>query len=387
MENEPKELIRAENVDNFSGGGGDFLSGGGSAHKRSERETGFELLRIASVFLIGCVHVLNYGGMLSNAANGTELLFMRLLYSFFMPSVNVFVLISAYFTAKSRFKIKKIALLWGEVLFFGLVPYAVFLLVTGGKFDVMRFLRYLFPVSGNAFWFFTAYLLTYLASPFLNLILEHAGKKKLILLVAGLSALTWFIHVPLGEVIPLAGGYSLTWFIALYLIGGYLRLYPPSVKKYVPALVYLVCVLSVWGMSYAKRDNLFMQILCNTFDYDQPLVLAESVCLLLMFRGIRIKNQVIHGAICFVSSCTFGIYLFQESALKSVLYFDLLHVGFAYGRPAAAAWTILFALGVFFSGIAADCVRKVLAFVCKKIFAAIKSRIKRRKKEQQADPS
>ena len=73
--------------------------------ERSKRETGFEILRILSMFFIMLVHVLNAGGMLKNA-NAETLPWHYLLYSFFVPAVNVFVLISAYFMVKSKFKFK-----------------------------------------------------------------------------------------------------------------------------------------------------------------------------------------------------------------------------------------------------------------------------------------
>lgn len=38
--------------------------------KRNTREVGFEILRIFAMFLICCVHVMNYGGMLGNAPGG-----------------------------------------------------------------------------------------------------------------------------------------------------------------------------------------------------------------------------------------------------------------------------------------------------------------------------
>ena len=48
--------------------------------KRVKRETGFELLRIIAMFLIGAVHVMNYGGMLSNSLEET-IVWQRLIYA------------------------------------------------------------------------------------------------------------------------------------------------------------------------------------------------------------------------------------------------------------------------------------------------------------------
>lgn len=50
---------------------------------KKQREGGIELLRIFAIFLITCVHMLNFGGFLGHAASDFELSILRLLYAFF----------------------------------------------------------------------------------------------------------------------------------------------------------------------------------------------------------------------------------------------------------------------------------------------------------------
>ena len=76
--------------------------------KTKTRQAGLEILRIISILLITCVHMLNYGGFLKNAGSNEELLILRFLYSLFVVAVNVFVLICGYFMVKSNPKKKKI---------------------------------------------------------------------------------------------------------------------------------------------------------------------------------------------------------------------------------------------------------------------------------------
>ena len=51
---------------------------------RNKRETGFEILRILAMFFIMLIHLLNAGGMLTNA-NKNTIIWHKLLYSFFTP--------------------------------------------------------------------------------------------------------------------------------------------------------------------------------------------------------------------------------------------------------------------------------------------------------------
>lgn len=64
---------------------------------KKQREGGIELLRIFAIFLITCVHMLNFGGFLGHAASDFELSILRLLYAFFMIAVNIFVIITGFF--------------------------------------------------------------------------------------------------------------------------------------------------------------------------------------------------------------------------------------------------------------------------------------------------
>ena len=105
---------------------------------RCKRETGFEILRIIAMFLIGAVHVMNYGGMLANSLQQT-IMWQKLIYSFFIISVNIFVLISAYFMVNSKIKVKKLALLWAQTITYAVISYLIFSLIINNNFSISSF--------------------------------------------------------------------------------------------------------------------------------------------------------------------------------------------------------------------------------------------------------
>ena len=151
--------------------------------KKSSRELGIEILRILAMFLIVCQHFINHGGFLKNAGDYT--FFLNLTNVLFSPAVNVFVLISGYFSINSKFKIKKCLSLWLQVFFF-----SILMLLISSLFDVSISDNYVYqsltPVISKIYWFFSAYILLYLTTPYLVAMLNAITRKQFTWLVIGI---------------------------------------------------------------------------------------------------------------------------------------------------------------------------------------------------------
>lgn len=355
--------------------------------ERAKRETGFELLRIIAMFLIGAVHVMNYGGMLQNGLPQT-IKWQRLIYAVFTVAVNVFVLISAYFMVKSKLKPKKIVYLWLQVVAYSVGCYMILCVFSDAQFSLFEFVKCCIPVISNKYWFFTAYFLLMLVSPFLNKILHHTSKKELLFLNLLLFLMVCVSNsLPIVTIISLNGGYSLPWFIFLYIFAGMLRLYPLSIKKWVLGIVYVASTLLLWLCSFLDTTKLLFQLINNQMIYTSPLVLIASISIFLLFKGINIKNNFIHNTICWISSLTFGIYLLQESAIKPWLYFDCLRVQMFYSSVWSPLAVLLVALEIFVVGLVCEIIRKLLLLCIKPITVKIEGWIENKltaKKEKVA---
>ena len=91
--------------------------------KIDNRESNFELLRIISMILIVLHHYALHGGLFQpNNLNEKVGLFILLGGKI---GVNVFVIISGYFLVNSKFRIKKLLQLIGQVYF-----YAIFIIIS-----------------------------------------------------------------------------------------------------------------------------------------------------------------------------------------------------------------------------------------------------------------
>lgn len=334
---------------------------------RNKRETGFEILRVLAMFLIGAVHVMNYGGMLANAPQST-ILWQRLIYSVFVVSVNVFVLISAYFMVCSRLKITKLIKLWCLVFAYSVISYLVASIFLFDNFTFGGLISSCFPILTNKYWFFTAYFILMLLSPFLNKVLHNSSKKELYILILLLFGLTCVAtRMEIGSVFNLNGGYTVFWFCILYLIAGTLRLYPINLGKKKCIVLYVLLTIILWLNSGIATSNSVALFFINSLDYTSPLVLICSILLILIFKDINIQNTLIHNSICFVSSLTFGIYLTQESSIKPYLYFNILKVQSFYNSSYAPLGVLLFALGIFIFGLIIELVRKFLLILFNKL--------------------
>lgn len=344
------------------------------SNQKKTRQTGLEILRIISMFLIGCVHVLNYGGMLKNATGDNAVLWMKLVYAFFTTSVNIFILITGYFMVKSKPKFKKLIHLWFQVLAYSLITYLAIVLIYNEPFKIKDLFLVCIPIVNKRFWFITTYFVLFLIIPFLNILINNLSKKQANILMIGILIFVYLTtRFGIRTIASLNNGYSLLWFIILYFTGAYLRLYPLKVKKIFVVLTYFIAIVGIWLFFMYPPKSEWSFFYSNTPDYNAPLVFIASVCIFLIFKDINFKNKFINSVVGFVSSCTFGIYLFQESYIKYYLYYDWLNIKRFY-TSVWPAWFKVLCLGavIFLLGFIVEVIRKIIVKVGKIIVNKVK---------------
>lgn len=334
---------------------------------RNKRETGFEILRILAMFFIMLVHLLNAGGMLDNATQGT-IPWHRLLYSFFTPAVNVFVLISAYFMVSSKIKFKKLVNLWCQVVFYCVISYLISSLLIYDNFSGKIMAQCLFPITTKQYWFFSAYFILMLLSPFLNKILHNSTKKELYGLCIFLFILSYLsMKQYIGLVINLNTGYSVLWFICLYFFAGTLRLHPLKINKIHIGIIYFSSTFLLWIFSFLPTGNYWIYLIHNSFDYTSPLVIIASISLLLLFNGVNVKNIYIHNSICYISTLTFGIYLIEGGHLHNYIHWNIFKIQKYYLSAISPLWIIIIALETFVLCAIIEMIRKFFLMFFRKI--------------------
>lgn len=296
----------------------------------SKRQANFELLRIVAMLMIISLHYLVKGWVATPfpfaAKENPVGVFAWLIEAFCIVSVNCYVLISGYFFVESAWKPGRVASLLFQVLFYSL-PIPVLFLWTGvisrGALDVYDWIGFLFPFGTEHYWFATAYLVMYLFAPFLSAGIEKMKKRDLQILMALL--LTFFMLEKTILPIYLATdrhGYDFGWFLCLFVVAGYIRLYgiswlekqSHSVGAYVLSSL-LIWMLALCSNTLGSEIETFVHYANMLYTYNHVLCLAGSISLFYVFKNMRIKEGRFAEAVRKLAPYTFGVYLLHEHIL------------------------------------------------------------------------
>ena len=298
--------------------------------KNHQRKSNYELMRIISMYMIIINHILDR--QLTINTTGTTQLIIYVINVIIRVHVCSFVLLSGYFQYKNRFKLSKVISINNSVWFYNVVYFVVlslFGLVSLGSVDKFKVLS---PLCYNNYWFVITYLLLYLISPLLNIIINKVNKKQFQKIIILLFCLFSIMTSCTGNnVYNNNSGFSVTNFILLYFIGSYLGKYPIKdcfiFKKMSNNLFKLVCIVSFMILaginllilyftnSVASYGNIIGYISgifkSMVFSYDNPIIIIQSVFYFLFFGSLSFKNKFINK----IAKYTLGIYLVHENPL------------------------------------------------------------------------
>ena len=130
---------------------------------RKQRNYGIDLLRMIAMLMVVILHILGKGGVLQ-AAPPLSIRYETawLLETAAYCAVDCYALISGYVGFGTRCRYADLAALWLRVVFYTVTITAVFALVLPGSVSAGEWLRAIFPVMFNQYWYFTAYFCLFL---------------------------------------------------------------------------------------------------------------------------------------------------------------------------------------------------------------------------------
>lgn len=302
--------------------------------KKTERKSNFELMRIVSMFMIVVWHFIMHSNLVGRSS-GTLNLTLDFIYAIFCIHVNSFVLLSGYFQYNKKFNFKKIIPLIGATWFYKALFAIIFValgIVVIGKFDMLCFLLPIdFSFSfGSFYWFINMYIVLYLLSPFLNILIRNLSQKNhRRLMILSIILFSILPYVTLQSTFS-NNGYNIASFMMLYIIGAYFGKYKLEnnfhFKNYslekrrfiLIASLLFVFVLQFMILCLIRcldgYDNIFLVyirsvVLGGKNVFSAPLIVFETIIYLLLFETFNIKSKFINK----VASLTFGIYLVHEN--------------------------------------------------------------------------
>ena len=296
----------------------------------SKRQANFELLRIVAMLMIISLHYLVKGGAATSfpfvAKEDPVGTFAWLIEAFCIVAVNCYVLISGYFCVESVWKPGRVVSLLCQVLFYSLLTPVILLLsgvVSMRDLDVYDWIGFVFPFGTEHYWFATAYLVMYLFAPFLAAGIQKMKKRDLqilmVLLLAFFSLEKTIIPVYLATD---RYGYDFGWFLCLFIIAGYIRLYGISwLEKQSHAVgAYALSCLWIWMLSLFSNTlggeiDAFIHYANMPYTYNHLLCLAGAVSLFYVFKNCSVREGRSADLIRLLAPCTFGVYLLHEHIL------------------------------------------------------------------------
>lgn len=341
---------------------------------KEKRNYALDLLRIVSMVMVVFLHCYNKAGLSNNItpAYGTaNWYFIQSLNILCYVAVNCFVLISGYFLCTSSFRLRRWVSVWGQALLYSVGIYLLLALtgLGGTTFSFLEFAKSCIVFPSGRYWFVRAYLLMYLLSPILNILIRAMTKRQHFLcccLLLGLFSLLQNVFY-FSDFSGMGGGYSYLWFCVLYLAAAYFRLYVPQrVPRQRWMLAgYLLCVLFICAVrftAYAVTPAIFGGVRGESiFNYYNAVpVVAASLFLFQFFRGISIQKPAAKRLIGAIAPLTFGVYLLHEHPTLRPLLWSKLNFPALAASPALPAAVLAAALGIFAVGCGIEYLRRLL---------------------------
>lgn len=240
--------------------------------------------------------------------------------------VALFILMAGYFGIKSTFKWSKVVQLLLQVFTYSIGILLICKYLGIAKVEMMDSIKYFFPTLTKQYWFFTAYIVLYILSPYFNQAIELMSKKTLACFIATMFVLWSVVRTLTG-----CDMYNseFPWFAMYYFMGAYLRLYPDSLwcqKKMAVGLVAgcsAILFLAIVVLDFMGRiHHIFSENATFFHGRTSFLILGLSVGLLVLFSHMNFHSVWINK----IASSMFGVFLIHtHPCLKYFIWNDLLH--------------------------------------------------------------
>lgn len=180
--------------------------------------------------MVVTLHVFSHGGVMggSEALTGAHWYACNFIKYLCFGAVNCFVLISSYFLSKAQLRAKRAVSFVLQVLFYSVALYLVGVVI--GEIeptDGEQLTKAVFPLSTSQYWFASSYIGLYLLSPLLNSGIRGLSRRQHLASTVVLLVMTAVLPgvFPFADTWKAGRGYSLIWFIALYVLAAYIGKY------------------------------------------------------------------------------------------------------------------------------------------------------------------
>ena len=321
------------------------------------RNYGLDILKILSMVYVVILHALGQGGMMNKGSLGMQFASMAL---FFVttPAVNIFALVTGYvsYTDKKKpLNRKRLFEMWFQVVFYALAITAICKFVIPNKVTTRDFVSSVMPLYYDIYWYFTAYFIVSILSPFVNAAVrtlsESTLRKVFFVMIVIFSFFTSFCYS-----LNIITSHSFTWIFLLYIMGAIMKKCHIGAK--LPSSIFIIGIIGcnffnwivTWvGEKYVSGSDWYFTVLS---DYISPTMIIQAICYLLLFRKIKASAGA-KRVIKFLSPLVFATFLIDA---HPVIYRDVMAGIFTPATEWNVFLMILFLIGFGIVFVAIACI-------------------------------
>ena len=319
------------------------------------RKSNIDILRIfAILFVIGHHCIINDFGLQNILRNNLkssteEVAVMALLNSVFIIGVNIFFLLSGYL---------RISFKWSKIVALALKTYIIYgfiallgLYIGYLKIDI-KFIQHLLDPL-DMYWFIMTYILLYITSPLLNIILDEISiimSKKYFLGVIFICCGYGFL---IDSNLHIINGYSYLMAVALYLLGGILSkiMFIRNTRKCIFYSILCVTINSALVLFFYLVGC--GDIAWKMYSYNNPLVVLYSIFILLIFLNIpeNLNLKIIEK----LATSTFCVYIVHSTNwLSEIRKIPIVFLVTRYGFLTAICFLPCYIMLIYLVGFCID---------------------------------
>lgn len=263
--------------------------------------------------------------------NSVNFYILNILESIFIPAVNVFIIISGFFlyNTQKRNLWKIIELLVQVIVIYELKYIFTEKVINKSTISISGLIYNLIPTN----YFVILYIVVYIVSPYINILIKSLDKKELkrfiIILLIMFSiyptTVDFFSEITKRQynglsTVGLYGsqyGYSSVNFILCYIIGAYISKYKQLFleNKFSTLLIcFIINVLLITGWSlFNDYTGYFVEK--SALEYCNPIVIINAAIILIIFMKINIPTNIIINKL---AKASFMVFLVHDIFIKKL---------------------------------------------------------------------
>ena len=258
-----------------------------------ERNIAIDLLKCLLMLMIVLHHCIVHGMGLAAMVQGQYAVskqsgMLISLDMFLIVAVNVFFLISGYFTIKCNYK--KVIRFMAEMLAASVVMTVLTSVVC--HYSIGQLVKS-FVIGLTNYWFINVYIVILLFSQYINGIIERINDREYAYILTIWFSLEFLLSFVLRRAeFGSSTGYSMLHLLFMYFTGAYLSRKITNNRKQTPliccAIYFVATIVSICCVTVLI--NYSQEMAYRAYAYNSPLVIFSSVSLFLMFASCSIVS-------------------------------------------------------------------------------------------------